>query len=442
MIIKKAKLNWASIYLPVFTLCMLLMNQWAHAELVIEITQGMDDAQPIAVVPFAWKGKGRIPTDIAGVVDADLHRSGQFKPISRDKMLSRPSEREQVFFRDWRVLGVEFVLIGRVDQDAATGRYLVEYELYDVLQGVEVKRGNAAGKQLRAISHYISDIVYEHLTGIKGAFSTHLVYVTMEPLGNGKQLFKLHHTDADGFNDVVILQSPEPILSPSWAPNGRDIAYVSFEGTRPGIYIQNTITGKKQKITGFPGLNGAPSFSPDGRKLAMVLSKDGNPEIYTMNFATRKLTQVTNTLGSVINTEPNWSSDGQSIIFTSNRGGSPQIYRVNLASRKVERLTFEGSYNARPSLTPDGRYLVMVHRIGGVFHIAVKDTVRGSFDVLTETTLDESPSVAPNGVMVIYATQRNGQGVLEAVSMDKRVKVRLPSSKGHVREPAWSPFLY
>ncbi len=420
-------------------LCCWTMVQSAHAELVVEVTQGFDDAQSVAIVPFEWKGSGRVPTDVASVVAADLHRSGQFRPIDRKRMLSRPSQKNQVYFRDWRVLGAEFLLIGRLDREPG-GRYLVEFELFDVLRGVVVKRGNASGKKLRAISHYISDLVYQHLTGVKGAFSTHLVYVTMEQLGKGKQLFKLHHSDADGFNDVVILRSPEPILSPSWAPNGRDVAYVSFEGTRPGIYIQNTLTGKKQKITGFPGLNGAPSFSPDGKELAMVLSKDGNPEIYTMNFSSGKLTRLTNYYG--IDTEPSWSPDGRSIIFTSNRGGGPQIYRVDLASHKVERLTFTGNYNARPSITPDGRFLIMVHRNGGVFHIAVQDLVRGSFDVLTETSLDESPSVAPNGVMVIYATQRHGKGVLEAVSMDKRVKVRLPSSKGHVREPAWSPFLY
>ncbi|PCJ46092.1 MAG: Tol-Pal system beta propeller repeat protein TolB, partial [Moraxellaceae bacterium] len=390
-------------------------------------------------VPFEWKGSGRLPTDIASVVSADLHRSGQFKPLARDKMLSRPSRFDQVYFRDWRVLGVEYLLIGRLDQDA-TGNYLVEYELFDVHLGRSVNKGSASGKRLRAISHYISDMVYEHLTGIKGAFSTHLVYVTMERLGKGKQRFELHHADADGFTDVVILRSSEPILSPSWHPNGREITYVSFEGSRPAIYIQNLLTGKQQKITGFPGLNSAPSFSPDGKKLAMVLSKDGNPEIYSMSLSSGKLTRLTHHYG--IDTEPRWTPDGQSIIFTSSRGGSPQIYRLDIVSNTIKRLTFEGDYNARPSITSDGRFLVMVHRKKGVFHIAVQDLVRGSFDVLTETTLDESPSVAPNGVMVIYATQRQGKGVLEAVSMDKRVKVRLPSSKGHVREPAWSPFLY
>lgn len=416
-----------------------LLGSTAYAELVVEVTKGSDEAQSIAIVPFAWTGAGRVPTDIASVVSADLHRSGQFTPIDRARMLSRPSREDQVYFRDWKVLGAEFVVIGRIQQ-SGKGLYQVKFELLDVLQGKVVKRGSASGKKLRAMSHYISDVVYEYLTGIKGAFSTHLVYVTMEHTGNGKQLFKLHHTDADGHNDVVIFTDVEPILSPSWAPNGRDITYVSFEGTKPGIYIQNTLTGKRQKITGFPGLNSAPAFSPDSRKLAMVLSKDGNPEIYTMDLSSGRLTRLTRSYG--IDTEPNWSPDGQSIIFTSNRGGSPQIYRVHLASKKVERLTFEGNYNARPSITPDGRFLVMVHRRDGVFNIAVQDLVRGGFDVLTETKLDESPSVSPNGVMVIYATQRRGKGVLEAVSMDKRVKVRLPSSKGHVREPAWSPFLY
>jgi len=251
---KQANFNCKKNVILTLIMCFWVASQMAYAELVVEVTQGLDDAQPIAVVPFEWKGSGRVPVDVASVVAADLHRSGQFVPISRNKMLSRPSQKDQVYFRDWKVLGVEFLLIGRLDRNS-DGNYLVEFELYDVSRGEVVKRGNASGKKLRAISHYSSDIVYEYLTGVKGAFSTHLVYVTMEQLGKGKQLFKLHHADADGYNDVVILSSPEPVLSPNWAPNGRDITYVSFEGTRPGIYIQNTLTGKKKKITGFPGLN-------------------------------------------------------------------------------------------------------------------------------------------------------------------------------------------
>lgn len=419
-------------------LILLTVTLGAKAELTAIITKGIDNATPIAIVPFGWTQSSRLPEDVAAIVHADLHRSGQFKPLERADMLSRPTEASQVFYRDWKVLGTEYIVIGRM-QPAGGGQYRADFELFDVFQQRSVKKGTVTSNNLRGMAHYISDVIYEAITGIRGAFSTRMLYVTMEHLQARKQRYRLYVADVDGFNEKIILESPEPILSPNWAPNGRHIAYVSFQSTRPAIYIQDTATGRQQKITGFPGLNGAPSFSPDGRQLSMTLSKDGNPEVYIMDVATGSLRRVTNHYS--IDTEATWSPDGQSLIFTSERGGSPQIYRQHIATGKVERLTFEGSYNARPALTPDGRFLAMVHRSNGVFHIAVKDLVKGTFNILTETDLDESPSIAPNASMILYATLKGGRGVLGAVSLDGRVKVQLPSRFGDVREPSWSPFL-
>ena len=407
-------------------------------ELTIEITQGIDNATAVAVVPFQWLGSEIIPEDVAQIVSADLERSGQFIPLPVGDMLSRPTSEKDVFFRDWRALGVEYLLIWQI-RPGKQRKYEIEYQLFDVYGSKSIFHTDASMEHLRDGAHHVSDRVYEAITGIKGAFSTEILYITVERLAQGKQLFRLRKADADGHRSKTIFEDYEPILSPTWSPNGRHVAFVSFKSTRPAIYIQDTWTGEQKKLTGFRGINGAPDWSPDGKSLAMTLSKDGNPEIYTMEIATKKLTRLTNHYA--IDTEPRWAPDGRTLVFTSNRGGSPQVYQLNVGDKSVRRLTFEGSYNARGDITPDGQYLVMVHRADGLFHIAVQHLEHGRFSIITETTLDESPSVAPNGSMLIYATQRGGQGVLGAVSIDGRVKIRLPSSRGAVREPAWSPFL-
>jgi len=422
--------------LALFSTCYIAL---AQAELNIEITQGVDNPTTIAVVPFRWDGIEPLPQDIAGVVDSDLYRSGQFKTLQRDRMLSLPY-RAPKSFRDWRVLGQEYLLIGEVTR-AGDGNYRVRYELYDVYKqgrvwGETVKVG---AKQFRAMAHRISDKVYEQLTGIKGAFSTRIMYITANRGVDGTDRFELKVADADGYNARTIMDSKQPILSPDWSPDGRKVAYVSFRTGRPAVYVQDLYTGHREQMTNFRGLNSAPAWSPDGKRLAMTLSKDGNPEIYVMELATRRLTRITNHFG--IDTEPSWTADGRGLIFPSSRGGKPQIYQVELATKSVKRLTFKGDYNARGRLSQDGRYLVMVHRRNGVFHIAVQDLKKGDLRVLTKTKLDESPSIAPNGSMLIYATNVGGKGVLAAVSVDGRVKIQLPSSYGNVREPSWSPYL-
>lgn len=415
-----------------------LMCSRANAELTIEITQGVQDPTPVAIVPFGGVG-ATAPEDIASIASADLLRSGLFSPMSKDLMLSYPSKSSEVYYRDWRVGGgVAYLVIGHLQK--AVGGYTAEYELHDVLAQRIIFRKTKSIKldALRDLAHHVSDDVYQAVTGIRGAFSTKILYIE-DLVTPGPGRYRLVKADADGAREKILFRSSEPLLSPSWSNDLSRVAYVSFETSRPAIFMQNVETGQRTQLTNFKGLNGAPAWSPDDKKIALVLSKDGNPEIYTLDIATKRFTRVTRHFA--IDTEPNWTADGKGIIFTSNRGGSPQIYQVGLASGRVERLTFEGDYNARPRVAPDGKSLVMVHRQNGVFHIAWQEIASGDMRVLTETWLDESPSIAPNGAMLIYATQHQNKGVLAAVSLDAGVKYRLPSKRGNVREPAWSPFV-
>jgi len=424
-------------------LLLLALPFGARAELVVEVTQGVDSPTPVAVVPFGWSGASPLPEDIGEIVATDLERSGFFSTMKRSDMLSFPQQQNQVFFRDWRVSGQNYLLIGRITSTGGSQLDVI-YELYDVLKEQRVYGEQITGTtgNMRDIAHYIADQVFEKLTGLKGAFSTRIAYVTAEALGNGQQRYQLQLADSDGARPRTILESREPILSPSWSRDASKLAYVSFESSRPGIYVQHLSTGQREKVQSFPGLNGAPAWAPDGQRLAMVLSKDGNPEIYVLDLGRRQLTRLTHHYG--IDTEPTWAPDGQSILFTSDRGGQPQIYRVYLADRRIERVTFEGNYNSSGKLTQDGRFLAMVHRSAGsgaAFNIAVQDLKTGRLDILTQTSLDESPTIAPNGSMVLYATQQGGRGVLAAVSLDGRVRFRMPAVSGDVREPAWSPYL-
>lgn len=413
---------------------MMVVCAVSKAELTIEITQGMDNPTPIAVVPVGWSG-APLSENVSAIVEADLRRSGQFRPIPSQDMLSHPRNAKEVFFRDWSVLGTEYLLTSNIKPNP-TGVLTLEFELFDIPSRKKVFKREVSGSenQLRDMAHFVSDTVYEAVTNIRGAFSTKMIYVE----AFGTERYRLMLADADGARERLLLESAQPIMSPAWSPDGKEVAYVSFETSRPAIFRQVIATAERQQLTNFQGLNGAPAWSPDGKKLALVLSKDGNPEIYVLEIATGIFTRVTRHFA--IDTEPNWTNDGAGIIFTSDRGGKPQIYQVTLASGRVERLTFEGDYNARARVSPDGKTLVMVHRRNGVFHIATQDVVSGDIRILTETSLDESPSIAPNGAMLMYATKFAEKGILAAVSLDAGVKFRLPSKQGDVREPSWSPY--
>ncbi|WP_296217835.1 Tol-Pal system beta propeller repeat protein TolB [Pseudomonas sp. UBA2684] len=405
------------------------------------ISSGTDRATPIAVVPFGWQGGNVLPEDMAEIIGNDLRNSGVFEPIPRQNMISLPTQASEVIYRDWKALGAQYVLVGNLVP--AGGRLQVQFALFNVATEQQVMTGSVGGgtDQLRDMAHHIADQSFEKLTGIKGAFSTRMLYVTAERFSVNNTRYTLQRSDYDGARAVTLLQSREPILSPSFAPDGRRIAYVSFEQKRPRIFVQHIDTGRREQITNFEGLNGAPAWSPDGNRLAFVLSRDGNPEIYVMDMGSRQLRRVTNQ-GS-IDTEPFWGKDGQTIYFTSDRSGKPQIYKTNINSGAVERVTFVGNYNANPKLSADEKTLVMIHRQDGytVFKVAAQDLQRGNLRILSDTSLDESPTVAPNGTMLIYATRQQGRGVLMLASTNGRVRLPLPTAQGEVREPSWSPFL-
>ena len=418
----------------------IVLNSFAYGSLdTIIIDQGQDDPVRIAVVPFKMDSDLSEQINLSDIIAFDLVRSGQFQPLANENMLSFPSDRDNVFFRDWRILKTDYLLIGRASL-SIDKKVSVFFELFDVVneRKMETRRFLVDLVNWRDVAHKIADLVYEQVTGIRGAFSTQIMYVLAKNAGTNNATYSLQIADSDGERSRTLIESPEPILSASWSPDGNRVAYVTFETGRPSIVIEAIDGSYRKRITNFRGINGSPVFSPDGRSLALVLSRDGDPEIFIMDLETEALRRVTR--HHAIDTEPSWSPDGKSIIFTSDRGGRPQIYRLELSTNFIERLTFVGDYNARARLLPGGQHLVFVHRRDGVFHIAWQDLERDNIQVLTETALDESPSLAPNGTMLIYATQNQGRGILAVVSIDGRVKYRLPSSLGDVREPAWSPF--
>ena len=431
---------------------------WAAEDVLrIKITQGIDDARPIAIVPFKYQGLGQPSQVIERIVAADLNRSGQFRPLSISEMPELPTSSREVDFKKWRSRGVEAVVTGTITELSA-GNFRVTYELVDIFQGqtrskqvlrdgeliqsssslLLSRQATVTDNSLRMYSHQISDAIFQKLTGIRGAFATRIAYVAVNKKENNP--YQLFIADADGYAPQRLMASANPLMAPNWSPDARKLAYVSFENGNSEVWVQDIYSGKRNSVSKFKGINSAPNWSPDGRTLALSLSKDGNSEVYTLDVASGRFTRITN--NSAIDTEPSWAPDGQSLIFTSNRGGKPQIYSKQLRSgARATRLTWEGSYNAGASYTQDGKSIVMVHRSKSVYHIARLEVATGNIDILTDTHLDESPSIAPNGSMIIYSTLYRDRQVLAAVSIDGRFKARLPSSRGGVRAPAWSPYL-
>jgi TolB protein len=401
------------------------------AQMTVEITGVGSQQYPIAVASF--KTEGSAPQDIAAIIRADLSRSGQFRMV--DTGDTALAENERVDLGQWRARGADTLVVGSVSA-LADGRFDIRYRLYD-----NVKNGQLDGlayvapaAELRLTAHRIADRIYEKLTGDRGVFATRIAYI-VEFSRTG---YELQIADADGANAQTALRSREPIISPTWSPDGGMLAYVSFESHKPVVYVHTLATGQRRAVANFKGSNSAPAFSPDGKSLAVVLTKDGNSEIYLMGLDGSNPRRLT--FNDAIDTEPQFSSDGAWIYFTSDRGGSPQIYKMPATGGDAQRMTFNGDYNISPRVSPDGRLLAYVSRRNDLFQVEVLDIGLGQELTVTDTVRDESPSFAPNGRLLLYATEVGGRGILALASIDGRARARITGPNGDIREPSWGPF--
>lgn len=417
----------------------------AQAAIHLELTQGVNAATPIAIVAFANE-PNNIPgnTTMTQVISNDLQNSGEFRVLAPNVLSQQPTALPAIDQKYWQKQGANDIVIGQIKQ-VGSNRYQVSFQLVNLYASSEAS-GTLLNQTftvyqngLRQLAHHISDTIYEKITGVRGIFSTKIAYVLAQRFQNNTARYRLTVADEDGFNPQTLLTSSQPIMSPTWTPNGRGLAYVSFEGHRASIYLQDLATGGRELLAHYSGMNNAPSFSPNARRLALVLTLSGNPNIYVMDLASHKLTQITNDY--FIDTEPTWSPDGKSLFFTSNRAGGPQIFRYDFASNQASRITFDGKYNATPRISPHGQNLVVLHQDSDGFNVAKQDLNSGRMTVLTSSGQNDSPSLAPNGKMVLYGTRYSGREMLGLVSIDGRVKLRLPSQEGDVQDPSWSPFL-
>lgn len=416
-----------------FLFCLMALIGKANAALDIEIVGGAAQQIPIAVVPFSQPA-GQLD-NLATVINSDLRRSGLFRAMETRGVTNQPHDLAEVKYPEWAALQAQALVIGKVEQQA-NNRLKVSFRLLDVLKqtplaGLEY---DVTPAQLRGTAHKIADAIYEKMTGEKGVFDTRITYIVKH-----SHRFQLQVADADGGNPQTVLSSIEPIISPAWSPDGTKLAYVSFEKKKPVIFVQSLVTGQRQVLANFKGNNSAPAWSPDGTRLAIVLTYGANSQVFLINADGTGVRQLSHS--NAIDTEPAWSPDGKWIYFTSDRGGSPQIYRMSTLGGDAQRVTFEGSYNVSPYVSPDGKLLTYIRREAGRFRVAQQELASGQVQILSETAQDESPSFAPNGRVILYATNLNGKGVLSIVSADGRTKQRLSEAGGDVREPAWGPWV-
>lgn len=414
-----------------------LLAPQAFAAIEITVSGGEQGALPIAVVPFGRPAD--VTLDLAEVISADLSRSGQFAPLAPSEMLEKPTEAGQVDWKNWRQVAVDYVVVGQLVRDAA-GKQTVKFQLLDVLRaqvaiGYDVPVPDP--RRLRPVGHQIADLIYEKLTGVKGLFNSQIAYVA----ATGKienRLYQIVIADADGANPVTVATSREPLMSPAWSPDRRQLAYVGYERGRSAIYVHTLASGELRRLVQEKGINGAPAWSPDGKSLAVVLSFEKNPDIYVIDVASGSRRQLTSHFA--IDTEPAWSPDGKQIAFTSDRGGQPQIYVANASGGDARRITFEGKQNLRPRYSPDGKLLALVNVNDSGYRIGLLDLATRDLRVVSNGPLDESPSFAPNGAVVIYSAQGRQGNELATVTVDGRIRQRL-SQPGNVYEPAWSPLI-
>lgn len=412
------------------------------AQLKIEITSGVTDPVPIAVVAFARAVPADAGLDVAQVVQHDLAGSGRFRVLTGQRLpTATPTRAEDVIAADWKGAGADYVAVGRVTA-IENDQLAVDVDLVNSLtsQRVISQRFVGTPSALRNAAHRVSDVIYEKILGIRGAFATRIAYVAVEG-DPPSQNYQLVVADADGENQRLILQSRFPIMSPAWSPDGQWLAYVSFESKRSAVFVQLVRTGERRQVSARVGINGAPAWSPDGKKLALTLGgSNGNPDIYVLDLGSQNLTRITD--DPAVDTEPVWTQDGRSLYFTSDRAGGPQIYRIGVnPGDRPKRITFNGNYNARPRLSPDGTQLAMVSLENSNYRVTIQDLSSGSVRVLSHGHLDESPSFAPNGAMLIYSEREGNRGALATVSSDGLTGVRLKAEQGEVREPAWGPFI-